>query len=357
MKQKHLLFVVILTLLALPLGGLLHAQEATAEPVGDLAAVKTYLLEKANGLADGSKVLTESTDAYYELAEAAGFDYAALWAAEPEAVTAALDAAKTQWIAISPVYEQMEGIVAGVPSLAEYDAIIDASPSGEEDPENAADFSVTLPDATVLEKPGNLFGLLEASLWGTNPAFDSGVEADLDADGEIGFGDVLPDANFVKGVADSLASYADELLVSSEAWEPNESDAFTALVVMVPTMSEYFGSWKTSRFVAGDAATGQNFAVISRLSDINDILSSLQVIYEGVGPMIEAESPEQFEQINQGLVDLKTYVLDILEEEQGGKQFSPEEADIFGSEAQDRAQTITGQIAQAAALLDIPIQE
>lgn len=352
MKQKRLLVVALVAFLVLPFSALLAADET-----GDLGAVKTYLLGKAADLADGAKLLAEYTDAYYELAQAANFDYAALWADQAEAVTGALNTAKAQWVAISPVYEQMEGIVAGVPSLAEYDAIIDASASGEEDPENAAAFSITLPDSTVLDKPGNLFGLLEASLWGTNPAYGSGVEADLDSDGEIGFGDVLPDANLVKGAADALADYAADLLNSSEAWEPNESDAFTALVVMVPTMSEYFGSWKTSRFVSGDAATNQTFAVISRLSDITDILTGLQVIYDGVGPMIEAKSPEQYTQINQGLLDLKDFVNQILEQEQGGKQFSPEEADIFGSEAQDRAQTITGQIAQAAALLDIPIQQ
>lgn len=352
MKPKMILLVVALSLLLVPFSRIIGADNQA-----DLNAVKTYLLGKSNDLAEGAKILTSSTDAYYELAKSAKFDYAQLWKDEQADVIKTLDAAKQQWIVISPVYEQMEGIVAGVPSLSTYDAIIDASPSGEEDPENAADFSITLPDGVVLEKPGNLFGLLEASLWGTNPVYDSGVKADLDGDGQVGFGDVLPDANFVKGAADALAGYAAELLASSEAWEPNQSDAFTALVVMVPTMSEYFGSWKVSRFVEGDAATGQNFAVISRLSDIKDILSSLEVIYDAVGPMIEAESPAQHTQINQGLVDLKAFVEDIYTQEQDGKQFKPEEADLFGTEAQNRAQTITGQITQAAALLDIPIQQ
>lgn len=352
MKPKTILLLVILSMLVVPFSRILGADNEAK-----LDAVKTYLLGKANDLVDGSKVLTENADTYYELAKAANFDTAQLWKDKQDDVKAALEATKKQWIVISPFYEQMEGIVAGVPSLSHFDAIIDASPSGDEDPENAFDFTITLPNGDNLEKPGSLFNLLEATLWGTEPKYVSDAEVDIDGDGKIGFGDNLPDANVVKGAADALASYSADLLKAATDWEPNESDAFTALVVMVPTMSEYFGSWKTSRFVEGDAATGKNFSVISRLSDIKDILSSLQVIYDGVSPMIEAKSPEQHQQINQGLVDLKSFVEDIFKQEQDGKQFKPEEADIFGTEAQDRAQTITGQITQAAALLDITIQE
>ena len=49
--------------------------------------------------------------------------------------------------------------------------------------------------------------------------------------------------------AGALKKYADELQADGQAWKPTASDAFTALVVMVPTMSEYFGQWKESRFV------------------------------------------------------------------------------------------------------------
>ncbi len=352
MKPKTILLLVIFSVLIVPFSRILGADNEA-----NLDAVKTYLLGKANDLADGSKVLTESTDAYYELAKAANFDYAYLWKDKQDDVKAALEAAKKQWMVISPYYEQMEGIVAGVPSLSNFDAIIDASPSGEEDPDNAVDFTITLPSGATLEKPGALFNVLESTLWGTEPKYVSDAKVDMDGDGTIGFGDELPDANVAKGAADALASYSADLLKAATDWEPNESDAFTALVVMVPTMSEYFGSWKTSRFVEGNAATGKNFSVISRLSDIKDILSSLQVIYDGVSPMIDAKSPEQHEQINQGLVDLKSFVEDIYKQENEGKRFKPEEADIFGTEAQDRAQTITGQITQAAALLDITIQE
>ena len=44
---------------------------------------------------------------------------------------------------------------------------------------------------------------------------------------------------------------------------------------MVPTISEYFGQWKVSRFVKGEAANAEAFNVVSRLSDIRDILTGL----------------------------------------------------------------------------------
>lgn len=350
--SRRVMVIVLLLATGLMWGGV-RAQEAET---ADLSGIKAYLLEKADGLDESAAELAATATTYYELAAAVEFDYAALWADEAEAVSAVLAAAKAQWIVASPVYEQMEGIVAGVPSLAEYDAILDAGASAEEDPEGAPDFSITLPDGAVLEKPGNIFGLLESALWGTRAEFVA-AEADLDGDGSIAFGEALPDANLLKGFADSLASYSSDLLASSEAWEPTESDAFTALVVMVPTMSEYFGSWKESRFVAGDEATSATFAVISRLADIQDILTSLQVVYAGVTPLVQTLGDEPTQQIGDGLDSLKAYVADIYEQEQGGKRFSAEEADFFGSEAQDRAMAITGQISQVAALLGIPLAE
>jgi hypothetical protein len=209
----------------------------------------------------------------------------------------------------------------------------------------------------VLERPGNLFGILEAALWGTIPEYTSGVSGDLDANGSIDFGEVLPDAHLVRASAEMMSSMTASLLVDAEAWEPTTSDVFTALVVMVPTMSEYFGSWKESRFVSGEDATGTNFVVISRLADIQDILSGLEVIYAGVGPLVESADEAQHTQIETELTDLREYVADLYAQEQDGRQFTPEEADFFGSEAQDRAMQIAGQITQVAALLDIELAE
>jgi hypothetical protein len=125
---------------------------------------------------------------------------------------------------------------------------------------------------------------------------------------------------------------------------------------MVPTMSEYFESWKHSRFVTGEASTQEDFVAISRLSDIQDILSSLQVVYTGVKPLVDGLNVDQAVQIDNDLSGLKEFVANVYRQEQGGKQFSAEEADVLGAEAQNRATAIAGQISQAAAALDIKIE-
>jgi len=323
----------------------------------DLTPIKTFLLNQTQTLKQSTAELKAAAAQYYTLAESAEFDYAALWQNDADAVRNALTAARTAWIAASPGYEKMEGVVAGTPSLAEFDVILDAGASGQEDPENAVPFDLTLPNGEVLPKPGNLFGVTESTLWGTDAAYSAGVEADLDNNGTIDFGDLLPDANVLKAGADALDSYAAELLAAGEAWTPTPTDAFTALVVMVPTMNEYFGSWRDSRFVSGESSSQRDFVAISRLADIGDILSGLEVVYAQVQPVVATVDAAQGEQIGTGLSDLRTFVADIYSQEQGGKRYTPEEADLLGAEAQNRATAVTGQISQVAAQLGITIAE
>lgn len=334
-----------------------EAQKGNAAQA-DLAGVKTYLLEQAAELKTHTTALKTAGNQYYELAKAANFDYTALWQEKREEVVKAIETGRAAWMAASPSYEQIEGLVAGVPSLAEYDVILDAGAAGSEDPEGAVPFDLTLPDGKVLPKPGNLFGVTESTLWGTYPDFTvTTVEADFNKDGKVEFGEALPEANVLKAGVDELDRYTSELLTQAQAWQPTESDAFTALVVMVPTMSEYFGSWKDSRFVLGEKSTQRDFVAISRLADIQDILGGLQVTYQGVSPRVAVVDADQNTQIEQGLTDLKAFVAGVQNQETGGKRFTPEEADLLGAEAQDRATAITGKISQVAGQLEIEIQE
>ncbi len=257
-----------------------NSAERVAAPQSDLTGIKTYLLEKTTTLRATTTSLRDLGDHYYTLAKDVNFDYAILWQNSQEDAKKTILDARAAWIQASPLYEQMEGIVAGTPSLAAFDLILDAGSSGADDPDNAVPFDLTLPDGRVLPKPGNLFGVLESTLWGTFADFTApGVQPDFDGNGAQDLGDALPDANVFKAAADALDSYAAQLATTAQAWQPTTAEAFSALVVMVPTMNEYFGSWRDSRFVAGEASTQRDFVAISRLADIQDILGGLEVVY------------------------------------------------------------------------------
>jgi hypothetical protein len=118
MVRKTNIFIVtlIFILLASACGQAPMAAEAPALEENasktDLSGIKTYLLGKSTELMNSSQALKEASDKYYELAKASGFDYAALWESNPSEVSEALTSARNAWMAASPLYEQMEGIVA-----------------------------------------------------------------------------------------------------------------------------------------------------------------------------------------------------------------------------------------------------
>ena len=222
-------------------------------------------------------------------------------------------------------------------------------------------FDLRLADGRVLEKPGNFFNLTEGALWGTLPADLQkqvpSTPVDLDGDGRVEFGEVLPDARFLSAATKEFDRFARRLADAAETWEPRPTDAFTALVVMVPTMSEYFGQWSQSRFVRGSAFTGESFNVVSRLSDIRDIVSGLQVVYRGVAPLAAPASADQSRQTSAELAELAAFVGDLERKERAGTRFTPEQADTLGTEAQGRATAIAGRVSQLAAQLRVPIQQ
>src|SRR3954471_398626 len=163
----------------------------------DLGAIKAYLLEHTERLKQSTAQLQTDAEAYYALAESAGFDYGKLLESKRPEVAAAVKAIQDGHIKANPDYEEMEGVVAGVPELADYDVIIDAG-ADKSDPENAVPFSLETPNGRKFEQPGNFFALVETSAFGTEPKFVAkGVEPDLNGDGKVTFPEALPDADFL----------------------------------------------------------------------------------------------------------------------------------------------------------------
>ena len=116
----------------------------------NLAPTKTYLLKHTAKLRGFTTRFQREANRYYALAKASDFDYAALWASKRSAVRPILARAKALWIEGNPYYERVEGVVAGTPSLAVYDVILDAGSSAKEDPASAVPFDLKLADGRVL---------------------------------------------------------------------------------------------------------------------------------------------------------------------------------------------------------------
>jgi hypothetical protein len=330
---------------------------ASDSSAGELSAIKGYLTDHTTALTEQTATMHELAQEYYDLAEGAEFDYAKLLTENRDQVERILEQSKKAYVVANPSYEEMEGIVAGVPRLAQYDVDIDAGADAS-DPENAVSYSLDLPNGETLKQPGNLFFVTETALYGTNPDFlAKGVKGDIDGDGEVSFGEGLPDANVYLAATEEFQQQAENLEADAQDFEPTPSDAFTAITVMTPTMSEYFEAWKNSRFVAGDKSTEQAFVAASRLQDIADILEGLVLTYDQVEPLIAAENPQQAAQTKQELADLLAYAGDLRDQEADGRKFTAEEADTLGAEAQRQAEAIAGQVTQAAQQLKIELQE
>ena len=325
----------------------------------DLDAVKSYALENAAQMQVATAALADVSQRYYDLvqeaAKADGDPYARVWDENQEEVHALVVEARDLWLEASTFYELDEGIVAGVPSLAHFDVWIDAGPPGSEDPEEALQWQLELPDGRVLESPGNFFhNLLEPTLWGTIPEF-TGLKVDLDGDGAIAVGEALPEANMLLGATQGLDDATLEMQAAIQDWDPTLEDALTALVTMIPTMNEYFEQWKESVFVSGSESEAESFIAVSRLLDIKGILAGLSFTYDNIAVLVADSDSQLDQQIRTDFDTLIAYVDDLYGQEQGGVQFSPEEADLFGTEAQDLATALAALVAQAASDLNVTL--
>ena len=229
---------------------IVHGGSCRLEPRPDQA-----LPPGAHHAARGFTTDSAVADRYYALANA-GFDYARLWATK-RATISRPRAAKALWVEGNPYYERVEGVVAGTPSLAVYDVILDAGSSAEEDPASAVPFDLKLADGQVLREAGQPLQPDRGHALGHAPR----VHAPSRPISTGRKSRVRRGAARRRRVSRPPPPHSPSTPGSSTAprgrGSPTRSDAFTAVVVMVPTMSEYFGQWKVSRFVLGDQGEGR----------------------------------------------------------------------------------------------------
>ena len=157
--------------------------------------------------------------------------------------------------------------------------------------------------------------------------------------------------------ANALLDASTQLQEAVAAWEPTLSDAFTALVVMLPTAGDYFEQWKQSQFVSGNDAAVDASIGVSRLVDVLGIYNGLQVTWDNLGSLVAAAEPALADSITTGISGILTFVQDIRDQEIAGVAFAAEDAEQFGAEVQVMGDTVAGYVTQAAALLEVELQD
>jgi hypothetical protein len=331
------------------------AQSSGLSPVRDTAGVKTYLLEVLNGVDAAADSFVRHTDEYGAFLKAHGGDYAKAAAAAPAKARELLDAMREDYKALDSFgYERVEGIVAGVNQLADFDVYLDAGVPKEEagGDSPAAPVVLQLENGGVIEGEGSLFThIIEPMLWGANPKHT--VAVDLNGDGAIAPRESLPKADVLKAAAKDVRKKITELVTKSKEWQPTIEDCFGAITAMTPTLSGYFDDWRESRY---EPESSGKFSAVSRVSDMRGIMSSVSVLYDAVHQPVAEQDAALGKSIQQGFKDILAFIdrVEDRERKAAGK-LTAAEIEELSAQAKEKADKIVPQVEQAAALLKVDV--
>ena len=319
---------------------------------GGIDKVKTFELEHAKKLNEQAQILKATADDYFNDIKQCGYNYSKCWSKNQEDLAKDVEAMKQAWVEASSNYEIIEGIVAGMPQTVKYDLILDAGIPASEGDEDVAPHDLECGGKCkfTTKKPGNFFhNLLEPTLWGTHANY-VGKKVDLNGDGVISKGEVLPHAKWLKCVATNFERHTSNLVKDINGLDMTLTDVFTAELTMIPTMGDYFEDWKNGKILG----KSESFIALSRIFDIKGISGGLKVAYmEAISPELAKKNSKLDQKIKLGFFELTSFVDNIYMDEQAGKKFKPEDADAYAAKAQDMADRLSALIAKGAKILHI----
>lgn len=330
------------------------AASTSVRAASDVSGVKQFLVETVEKMKAASEDFVAAADEYNRKIASHDGDPRAAYRAESGTVLALVKRMQEDYKAIDSYgYETVEGIVGGVESLSGYDLYLDAGlPKGEGNADETAPVTIKLPDGTIIDREGAPFTfLIEPVLWGSAGKYV--VPFDLDGDGTVAPRESLPKPGLLTAVGEDVDRKIGELLRDARAWEASTEDCFGALVVMTPTLSDYFEDWKESRYT--EQASGRFFAV-SRISDMRGIMKSCSIMFDAVQEEVARKDEALSRAVTGGFGEIMAFLdkLDAREQEKGVK-FSSSEIDELAAQAQSKTDKLVPQIKQAAALLKIPV--
>lgn len=302
--------------------------------------VKAYLMAKLDGIGTQSASFVKNAAEYAGLAQANGSIEAA-YKADPKKVEKLVEKMRENYKGMDSFgYETIEGIVAGVPSLAHYDITLDAGVPASAGPDDVADVTLDLGNGKKIERQGSLFTyIIEPALWGGDNRWIVTV------------GDKsLPRPEILVAAAAETDKQVARLRKDAEAWNPTVADCFGAMIVMTPTLSDYFEDWKESRFSKEKSG---RFQAVSRISDMKGIMGSCAVMYGAVRKSVAAKDKALAKSTALGFEEILAFLDALAKREQGG-EIKAAEIEELARQAKEKTDKLVPQIEQGAALVGVP---
>ncbi len=308
------------------------------------APVKDYLVEAVTGMKTATADFVKNSSDYAEFIADHGGDYAVAYSADSARIDALVEKMRENYKAIDSFgYERVEGIVAGVDSLADYDVYLDAGVPVSEGPDGVSPVVLDLGNGEKIAGQGATFTyIIEPALW-------AGDERWITTFNAGGKAVSLPRSDVLVAAAKDSDAKVGELLADAKAWNASVADCFGAMIVMTPTLSEYFEDWKESSF--SEDKSGR-FQAVSRVSDMEGIMTSCAVMYDAVQNEVAAKDPALAKATKQGFDGILAFLKLLQEREQEGT-IRPAEIDELATQAREKTDKLVPQIEQGAALAGI----
>jgi len=312
-----------------------HAESTAASA----QSVKDYLTKTVDGMKVAAEDFVAASNEYAELIKAAGGKVEAADAVKLDTLVARMQEDYKKMDSYG--YETVEGIVAGVDSLSHYDIYIDAGVPASEGPDDVADVVLDLGNGEKIDKQGALFTyIIEPALWGGDKRWV--VEAGSKT---------YPRPEVLVAAAKDVDKTIGELKADSHAWNATVEDLFGAMVLMTPTLSDYFEDWKESRY--SDTKSGR-FQAVSRISDMRGIMQSCAVMFKAVKPAVETKDKALAKSVDSGFDEILGFI-DLIGKRETEGAIKPAEIDELAAQAKEKTDKIVPQIEQSAALTGVNV--
>lgn len=330
-------------LLALALSAVIFSSQGRAEETA--ASVKSYLLKNLEKMNAASKDFVANSEAYSALVAANGGSVEAAYKADPKKIDQLIAKMQENYKAMDSFgYETVEGIVAGVPSMADYDIYLDAGVPASEGPDNVAPVVLELGNGEKIDRQGSLFTyIIEPMLWGGDKRWVTPVD---------GGKKLLPRPKVLAAAATDVNKKLGELLADAKAWNASVSDCFGAMVVMTPTLSDYFEDWKESRYAKEKSG---RFQAVSRVSDMRGIMGSCQVMYDAVDKQVAEKDKSLAKSVDSGFKGIMSF-LDKIEKREKQGEIKGAEIDELATQAKEKTDKLVPQIQQSAAVVGVKVE-